>query len=78
MFSRAYAHEYFYQKKMPLCHLAFVYRGLRGGIMVALVAFSSEFLWKFHAEIWVFTVFFELINEKVQNFGTSSANRLHF
>ena len=46
--------------------------------MVALVAFSGESLWEFHAEIWFFTVFFEQINEKVQNFGTSSANRLHF
>ena len=46
--------------------------------MVALVAFSDESLWKFHAETWVFTVLFEQINEKVQNFGTSCANRLHF
>ena len=46
--------------------------------MVALVAFSGESWWKFHAETWVFMVFFEQINEKVQNFGTSSANRLHF
>jgi len=37
-----------------------------------------RFLVEKHAETWFFTVFFELINEKVQNFGTSSANRLHF
>ena len=34
----------FFRKKMPLCHLPCVYRGSRGGIMVALVAFSDDFL----------------------------------
>ena len=29
--------------KMPLCHLPCVYRGSRGGIMVALVAFSGDY-----------------------------------
>ena len=38
------AHEkVFSSKKMPLCHLPGVYRDLRGGIMVALVAFSGDF-----------------------------------
>jgi len=33
----------FFSKKMPLCHLPCVYGGSRGGIMVALVAFSGGF-----------------------------------
>ena len=38
------AHEkVFSSKKMPLCHLPGVYQGSRGGIMVALVAFSGDF-----------------------------------
>ena len=34
--------KFFLEKKMPLCHLPCVYGGSRGGIMVALVAFSGE------------------------------------
>ena len=41
--SRAHK-KFFFEKKMPLCHLPCVYRGSRGGIMVALVAFSDDFL----------------------------------
>ena len=37
------AYKKFFSKKRPLCHLPCVYRGSRGGIMVALVAFSGGF-----------------------------------
>ena len=49
--SRAYK-NFFLEKKMPLCHLPCVYRGSRGGIMVAIVAFSGGFLCFIRRQLW--------------------------